>query len=614
MPPDDLVCKAFSERFSGVCMLKRMSLKWRALLIGLVAGLGLLLALTLLATNVLYQSLEQQVEARQLGSAQSLALRIQDELQQRKQVLEATTALLARQGRLLPVEELNEFLQKPGVLKEVFPDGLLLQDADFTAIAEDIYVPNRLGTNYADRAHNQELLQTGKTVISRPIIGRRTGLPLLVIVSPVMGDEGELLGSLSALINLSKDRLDLSRPENLSGTELSGHEGERYRHHIIDADNRFFVETASQGELIRLPEAGKDPLLDAALRETGLGEVRDQKGVEWFYAAVTIDSLGWVIIEAVEHQAAMQPVFAAMTRFLLYGVVIMLFAGAAGYVVLQWAIQPLDDVTLKIRGLLGESNPAPIDVDGPTEVQAVAVAFNELMSERHELDRLKDNFISTVSHELRTPLTSIAGGLRLLQAQAGAGLEDAPRDMLDIAIRNTDRLQRLINDLLDFNKLVAGKVELKPVEVELSVFLAETVQSFAAQAELRGCHVRYRCSSQVSVRADTLRLRQILDNFLSNALKYSPKDGEVLINVEAGRPGSRLRLTVSDQGPGVSATFAPNVFKPFSQADSGIDRSSVGTGLGLAICKELALLMGGEVGYYNENGAHFWVELPQNRG
>jgi signal transduction histidine kinase len=115
---------------------------------------------------------------------------------------------------------------------------------------------------------------------------------------------------------------------------------------------------------------------------------------------------------------------------------------------------------------------------------------------------------------------------------------------------------------------------------------------------------------ELRVVADPARLRQVLDNLISNAIKHSPKGGIVSIEAHSSAPGV-VRITVSDQGDGVPEHFLPQLFQRFSQAEAGSNRAKAGTGLGLAICKELARLMSGEMGYHFKDGAHFWLELPE---
>lgn len=236
------------------------------------------------------------------------------------------------------------------------------------------------------------------------------------------------------------------------------------------------------------------------------------------------------------------------------------------------------------------------------------------MEERESLDEMKDQFVSNVSHELRTPpLTSINGSLKLLSAGGAAGtLPEKAQEMLTIALRNSDQLQHLISDLLDFNKALVGKLSVYPCTIDMHEALSQAVDGNRGMAHSYG---GVECSYNVAphaakVWADEQRLRQVLDNFLSNAIKFSPPEGSTVNVVGEATGYDMIRITVSDQGNGVPESFLPRLFDRFSQADSVSRHSRSGTGLGLAICRELAELMEGEVGYYYRAGAHFWIELP----
>jgi signal transduction histidine kinase len=223
---------------------------------------------------------------------------------------------------------------------------------------------------------------------------------------------------------------------------------------------------------------------------------------------------------------------------------------------------------------------------------------------------MKDQFVSTVSHELRTPLTSINGSLKLLSAGAAGTLPEKAQEMLTIALRNSDQLQHLISDLLDFNKALVGKLSVYPCTVDVKEALSQAVDGNRGMAHSYGVECSYNVAPHAAkVWADEQRLRQVLDNFLSNAIKFSPEGSTVNVVGEA-TDYDMIRITVSDQGNGVPESFLPRLFDRFSQADSVSRHSRSGTGLGLAICRELAELMEGEVGYYYRAGAHFWIELP----
>jgi signal transduction histidine kinase len=225
--------------------------------------------------------------------------------------------------------------------------------------------------------------------------------------------------------------------------------------------------------------------------------------------------------------------------------------------------------------------------------------------------RSKSEFVSTVSHELRTPLTAIAGALGLIVGGAAGEVPAAMRPMLEIAHRNSLRLAHLIDDLLDMEKLAAGKlrIELKPHPLMPLIEQALTAtQEYGKRLNVAFC-ITERVDALV-VNVDGDRLHQVLANFLSNAAKFSPSGGQVEVAVR--REGERVRVSVIDHGPGIAEEFRGRIFQKFSQADSSNTRQKGGTGLGLAISKELIERMHGTIGFDSEpgKGSCFFFELP----
>jgi signal transduction histidine kinase len=234
----------------------------------------------------------------------------------------------------------------------------------------------------------------------------------------------------------------------------------------------------------------------------------------------------------------------------------------------------------------------------------------EDISEQKKADRVKSEFISIVSHELRTPLTSIAGSLGLLSNNAAGELPQKASRLAEIAYRNTQQLTLLINDLLDIEKLVAGKMVFALEDCQVAEVVRECLEGIESFSLDKNVTLKAEHLDEVNIKADRGRLCQALNNLLSNAIKFSPEDS--VVTVYTSKSDHEIRISVSDQGQGVPSEFRDRIFQKFSQADSSDRRAKGGTGLGLAITRELLHAMGGEVGFDSEEGkgACFWLSLP----
>lgn len=191
---------------------------------------------------------------------------------------------------------------------------------------------------------------------------------------------------------------------------------------------------------------------------------------------------------------------------------------------------------------------------GPAETRNLAKAFNTLMEEREALDLLKNQFVSNVSHELRTPLTSINGALKLLQSNSAGELPPKASAMVELALRNGQQLQSLITDLLDFEKAVAGKLSVQMRDIDLTEAIEAACTGNQPMARHYSVRIVAESDNSLSVFADPARLRQVLDNFISNAVKHSPSGGVVTVKASSTTSGI-VRITVSDQGDGVPGTL-----------------------------------------------------------
>ena len=238
------------------------------------------------------------------------------------------------------------------------------------------------------------------------------------------------------------------------------------------------------------------------------------------------------------------------------------------------------------------------------------VCFVLDQSERHRINQLKTEFISVVSHELRTPLTSIRGSLALLEGGVGGTLSEKSLELVKIAHRNSRRLINIVNDILDMEKLTAGKMSFEMQLVDLVTIVKQAMESNEAFASNLEVYFMLNSHPEMAqARADASRLMQVLTNLMSNAAKFSPPKKP--INLSIIKVDNRWRIQVQDYGIGIPLEFRSRIFGTFAQAEDANVRQKGGTGLGLHIAKQMVEKMEGEIGFESEEGQGtlFWVSF-----
>jgi|GEM_PF-3350651 len=247
--------------------------------------------------------------------------------------------------------------------------------------------------------------------------------------------------------------------------------------------------------------------------------------------------------------------------------------------------------------------------DEESRIVGAVVTFRDT-TERRAVQRLKDEFVSLVSHELRTPLTSIRGALGLLAGGLLARSPEKGQRMLDIAVSNTDRLIRLINDILDIERMESGKVTLEKTRCEPATLLHDSVELMRPMAEKAGVHIALAAVDSNPVWADADRITQTITNLLSNAIKFSPAGATIRVSASHGREGIVFR--VSDQGRGIPPEKLESIFERFQQVDASDSRDKGGSGLGLTICRGIVRQHGGELRVESVlgQGSAFSFSLP----
>jgi signal transduction histidine kinase len=250
---------------------------------------------------------------------------------------------------------------------------------------------------------------------------------------------------------------------------------------------------------------------------------------------------------------------------------------------------------------------SPIMDEG--KIAGMVVAFQDV-SERRRLDKMKDEFISTVSHELRTPLTSLRASLGLISSGTLDKRPEKQKQMLEVAIGNCDRLVRLVNDILDFDRVEKGGMPLVRVvvpAVDLLRRAADVEHEAAAKAQ-----ITFRFDAPpITVYADQDLILQVLSELVSNSIKFSPP--QTIIKLGAVSSGQdEVCLSVEDQGRGISKEKVEMIFERFQQGDASDSRALGGTGLGLAICRRVIQQHGGRIWVESElgKGSKFFFTLP----
>jgi PAS domain S-box-containing protein len=248
------------------------------------------------------------------------------------------------------------------------------------------------------------------------------------------------------------------------------------------------------------------------------------------------------------------------------------------------------------------------------DLVGAVITFRDI-TERIEIDRLKDEFVSTLSHELRTPVTSIKGFLDLIIEDDSPGFTEEQRTFLEAAARNTQRLERLIGSLLDISRLEAGRLQINVMSFDFRVVVELTLDDMRADIDGKYLDVTVTGAADPSVVwADRNRTIQILANLMSNAIKYTLPRKSIKIEIDAGvTEDGLLRVDVVDEGSGVPPDAVNRVFDKFYRVEGSGTGSATGTGIGLAISKVLVELQGGDIWVESElgKGSTFSFTLPR---
>jgi len=294
----------------------------------------------------------------------------------------------------------------------------------------------------------------------------------------------------------------------------------------------------------------------------------------------------------------------ALIAILLVG----LFSFVLGTYLTKQLIGLVTGIQQVSKGALGHQ----IRVFGQDEISNASREFNMMSTYLKEEDTLKNEFISVVSHELRTPLTAIQGSLGLLVGGAlGETYSDQTKQLLTTAQNNSLRLTHLVNDILDMQKIQSGKMEFNFKACSIRQLIIDSIEENQSYAEKFAIKLHFTDTGfDRQLNLDEFRIKQVMSNLISNAVKFSPQDG--VVDIALLDMDSHVRISVSDKGEGIPEHFREHIFKKFKQVDSSDQRSYSGTGLGLPISRQIIDQHEGEIDFISSpgNGTEFYFDLP----
>ncbi|HSH41002.1 MAG TPA: HAMP domain-containing sensor histidine kinase [Arenicellales bacterium] len=280
-----------------------------------------------------------------------------------------------------------------------------------------------------------------------------------------------------------------------------------------------------------------------------------------------------------------------------------------------WVIaKPIRRLDAHIRRLGQGRFDTPIRIEGPADIAELGERLDWLRTRLGEVDLIKERFFREMSHQLKTPLASIREGTDLLRDDPRAMAGERGREVLDLVHNNSIELQRMLDNMLNFSAWRADPGRLYRDRFQLRPVLESVAQRFRASMMTRGLEIGVDCPESLTVEMDREKCRVILDNLISNAVKYSPDNGE--ITVTAGESRAGVSICVADQGPGVPPAERDRIFELFYLSDTPAGSQNRGTGIGLALVRAYVEAHGGTVTVESEqnSGAQFRVTIPQSQG
>ncbi len=605
--------------------MKNLSLKLQLSLGAITMAIALLLSQFALQFQVIRTDIVQRIEKHEFRQLSELASHLDEKLQDSVNMLQKVARHVPMAAVGQP-DSLEKFLQDERALLTVF-DDLYVFDAKGILLVDWPVKPGRRALNMSTRDYIQDVIKTGKPVISAPILGRATQQPIVVVAVPIMDSNQQLVGIMGGVLNLYKP--------NLLGSIASRKNGETGYYYLVSQDRLRIVHPDPALIFKTVPkDSGNLPFENAMKGFEGTQEGYNTRGVKGLFTFKKLTTTGWIVASVVPSAEAFAPVENLYRKMLLLSGLLLVVMVPLLWIFVARVVRPLDVLALAMHQTAARMRDgqvvAPIAQVGGHEIQMVTHAFNEFVEARIHAEKdlamardaaqaanaSKSDFLANMSHEIRTPMNGILGMTELcLQTRLTA----EQRSYLDMVSTSAHSLLAVINDILDFSKIEARKLSLDPHPFSLHSLIRQATRTLSLRASEKELELvcDLGCKVPDEVIGDPLRLQQVITNLLGNAIKFTAQ-GEILLCVKPmisppSRDGVWLEFAVKDTGIGIAPDKQALIFDVFTQADSSTVRRFGGTGLGLAISRSLVRMMGGDISVSSQLGHgstfSFYVQL-----
>lgn len=587
--------------------MNKLSIKLQLSLSVMAMGLLLLLVQLGMQFYVLRSDIVQRIETHEFRQLSSFASNLDERLQDSMDMLsEVAQHVLA--APLNDLGKLEQLLQREHALLTVY-DDLYIFDAKGVLLVDWPVKPGRRTLDMSSRDYIQGVIKTQAPVISKPILGRATQQPIVVVAAPIFDSQQQLIGMMGGVLNLYKP--------NLLGSIATRKNGENGYYYLVTQDRMRIAHPDTRLILKKVPEnSGNIPFENAIQGFEGTQEGTTTRGLQGLFTFKRLQTTDWIIASVIPSAEAFAPIADLYTKMIAITLLLMLTLVPLMWGYVSKLIRPLEQLAQAMHGTAGRmregGKTAPITELGGPEIQTVAHAFNEFVEARiraesdlalardaaQAANASKSHFLANMSHEIRTPMNGILGMTELcLQTR----MTTEQRSYLDMVSASAKSLVAVINDILDFSKIEAQKLHLDPHEFALHGLIRQSTRALSLRASEKNLELVCNMATDVPdlVVGDPVRLQQIITNLLGNAIKFTAQ-GEVMLTVACmtNPPDDQdiwLNFEVKDTGIGIPLDKQSLIFEVFTQADSSTARRFGGAGLGLPISRSLIRMMGGDI-------------------